>query len=82
MSSDCHLIDLLDIVNCLLRGMNGLEAHITMRGDAQTAFKKACSVPYALKEQVENELDKLKKLGVIKKTYRLCLASPTEATKD
>ena len=27
-------------MNCLLRGMKGLEAHIITRGDAQFAFKK------------------------------------------
>ena len=51
------------VVNCLLRGMKGLEAHIIMRGDAQPAFKKAHRVPYALKEQVGNELDKLENMG-------------------
>ena len=44
-----HLNDLQsNIVNCLLRGMKGLEAHIIMRGDAQPACKKARRVPYAL----------------------------------
>jgi len=48
-----------DLVNCLLRGMKGLEAHFIMRGDTQPTFKKARRVPYALQEQVKNELDKL-----------------------
>jgi len=39
--------------------MKGLEAHFIMRGDAQPTFRKARRVPYALQEQVENELDKL-----------------------
>lgn len=42
--------------------MTGLEAHITMRGDAKPVFVKAHRVPYALKEQVEKELDKLEKV--------------------
>ena len=62
--------------------MEGLEAHIIMRGDAQPAFKKVRRVPYALKEQVENELEKLEKHGVIKKTNRSYWASPTVATKQ
>ena len=52
-----------------------------MRGHAQPAFRKVHRVPYALKEQVENELDKLEKHGVIKKTNRSCWASATVATK-
>ena len=52
-----------------------------MRGDTQPAFKKARRVPFALQEQVENELDKLVKHGVIKKTNKSCWASPTVGTK-
>ena len=37
---------------------------------------KARRVPYALKEQLEKELDKLAKNGVITKTDRSCWASP------
>jgi len=58
-------------------GMKGLEAHITMKGGAKPIlFVKARRVPYALKEQVEKELDKLEKHGVIKKTDKSCRASP------
>ena len=53
-----------DLVNCLLRGMKGLEAHFILRGNTQPAFKKVRRVPYALQEQVENELDKLEKHGL------------------
>ena len=49
-------------------GMKGLETHITMKSDAKPVFVKARRVPYALKEQVEKELDKLEKHGVIRKT--------------
>ena len=75
------MICCLSIVNCLLSGMKGLEAHTIMRGDAQPAFKEARRVPYSLKKQVENEVDKLEKDGVIKKTDRSCWASPTVVTK-
>ena len=70
-----------DLVNCLLRGMKGLEGHFIWRGNVQPAFQKAHRVPYALQEQVENELDKLVTHGFIKKTNRSCWASPTVATK-
>ena len=57
-------------------GMKGFEAHITMKENVKPVFMKARRVPYALKEQVENELDKLEKHGVIKKTDKSCWASP------
>ena len=47
-----------------------------MKGDAKPTFVKACRVPYELKEQVEKELDKLEKHGVIKETEKSCWASP------
>ena len=70
-----------NLVHCTLKGMKGLEVHFIMRGDTQPTFKKARRVPYALQEQVENELDKLEKHGVIMKTNKSCWSSPTVATK-
>ena len=70
-----------ELVNCLLRDTKGLEAHFILKGNVQPAFKKAHRVPYALQEQVENDLDKLEKHGVIKKTSGSCWASPTVAPK-
>ena len=64
-----------ELVNCLLRGMKGLEAHFILKCNVQPRG------PYALQEQVENELEKLEKHGVIKKTNRSCWASRTVATK-
>ena len=55
-----------NLVNCSLRGMKGLELHFIMRGDTQPTFKKARRAPSVLQEQVENELGKLVKNGVIK----------------
>ena len=57
-------------------GMKGLEAHITMKSDAKPIFVRARRVPYALKEQVEKELAKLEKHGVIKKSDKSLWASP------
>ena len=80
LSADSQLNDLLskhsELFTESYEGMKGLEAHITMRNDARPTFVKARRVPYALKEQVERELDKLEKNGVIKKTDRSCWASP------
>ena len=56
--------------------MKGPVAHITMKANVKPVFMKARRVPYALKEQGENELDKLEKHGVIKKTDKSCWASP------
>ena len=57
-------------------GMKGLEAHITMKSNVKPIFVKARRVPYALKVQVEKELDKLETHGVIKKTDKSGWASP------
>ena len=57
-------------------GMKGLEAHISMKSNVKPIFVKARPVPYALKVQVEKELDKLETHGVIKKTDKSSWASP------
>ena len=57
-------------------GMKGSEAHITIKDGAKPIFIKPRRVPYALKDQVEKELDKLEKNGVIVKTERSEWASP------
>ena len=74
LSADSQLNDLLskhsELFTESYEGMKDLEAHITTRDDARPVFVKASRVPYALKEQVERELDKLEKNRVIKKTDR------------
>lgn len=57
-------------------GMKGFEAHITMKDGAKPVFIKSRRVPYALKDEVERELEKLERHGVIKKTERSNWASP------
>ena len=80
LNADSQLNDLLskhsELFTESYEGMRGLEAHITMRDDTRSVFVKARRVPYALKEQVERELDKLERNGVIKKTEKSCWASP------
>ena len=79
-SSDSQLTDLLskysELYSDSYEGMKGLEAHITMKGNAKAAFVNARRVPYALKEQVESDLEKLEKHWVIKKTDKSSWASP------
>ena len=48
-------------------GVKGFEAHITMKNGARPVFVEPRKVPYALKEAVEAELEKLERNGVIKK---------------
>ena len=74
-SMSCYL-NIKDLFTDNYEGMKGLEAHVTMKENAKPVFIKAHRVPYALKEQVENELYKLEKHGVIKKTDKSCWASP------
>ena len=57
-------------------GLQGLEAHITIKEGAKPIFYKPRKVPYALKDAVESELDKLERNGVIKKVERSDWASP------
>ena len=43
--------------------MKGLEAQITMKDGAKPIFVKPPRVLYALKDEIERELDKLEKMG-------------------
>ena len=43
--------------------MNTFEASLLLKPQAATKFLKARSVPFALKEAIELELDPLRKLG-------------------
>lgn len=45
--------------------LKGVEAKLFVDAQAQPAFFKACSVPFALQQKVEAELDRLEKQGVI-----------------
>ena len=75
-SADSQLNELLskhsELFTESYESMKGFEACITMRGDTRPVFVKVRRVPYALKEQVERELDKLKRNGVMKKTEGSC----------
>ena len=56
--------------------IKGFKADIKLQGGAIPIFRKARLFPYALRQNVEEELDRLKKLGVVKKLERSDWASP------
>ena len=52
------------------------QAQLSVTPDARPKFFKPRSVPYALRERVENELDRLEKDGVLEKTHYSEWAAP------
>ncbi|XP_062589261.1 uncharacterized protein K02A2.6-like [Saccostrea cucullata] len=52
------------------------KAQIRLKEDGHPIFCKACTVPYAIKEQVENELRKLVERGVLQKVKNSSWAAP------
>ncbi|XP_038060784.1 uncharacterized protein K02A2.6-like [Patiria miniata] len=57
-------------------GITGYTAHIRLKQDAQPVYYRPRPVPYALKQQVEEELDKLERNGVLVKTDQSDWATP------
>ena len=47
--------------------INNFKAAITLQPDAKPVYRKARPVPYALRQQVEAELDRLEHQSIIKK---------------
>ena len=56
--------------------IKGFKADIKLQDSAKPVFCKARPVPYALRQKVEEELDRLESLGVVKKVERSDWASP------
>ena len=56
--------------------IQGFKADIKLQDGAEPVFYKARPVPYALRQNVEEELDRLESLGVVKKVERSDWASP------
>ena len=56
--------------------LTGFQAKLELKQDAQPKFSKARSVPYALKEPIKEELQRLENLGVIEKVSFSEWASP------
>ena len=47
--------------------MSGIEAKLSVKSDAVPKFCRARPVPYALKEAIEKDLERLDAMGVIEK---------------
>ena len=47
--------------------IKGMKANLPLKDDAHPKFMKARTVPYALKEKIEKELDNLESQGIITK---------------
>ena len=56
--------------------IKGFKADIKLQDGAKPVFCKARPVPYALHQKVEEELDRLESLGVVKKVERSDWSSP------
>ena len=65
-----------NVFNKGLGTIKGFKADIKLQDGAKPVFCKARPVPYALCQKVEEELDRLESLGVVKKVERSDWASP------
>lgn len=59
--------------------VKGIKATLILKENAQPILCKAFPVPYALKEKVEKELDRLEQEGIIQKADQSDLAIPIVA---
>ena len=60
--------------------MRTFEASLHLQPGSRPKFFKARPVPFALKQAVERELDRLDELGIIKKSYTQSVGSPSGAS--
>ena len=58
-----------------------MQATLTLKENAQSKFCKARPVPYALKEKVETELERLENEGIIQKVDHNDWATPIVAVQ-
>ena len=56
--------------------MNTFEASLQLKPEATPKFCKARSVPFAMKEAIEAELDSLERAGVVEKVTHSKWAAP------
>ena len=64
------------VLNKGLGTIKGFKADVKLQYDAKSVFCKARLVPFALRQKVEEELDRLESQGVVKKVERSDWASP------
>ena len=64
------------VFNKGLGTIKGFKADIKLQDGAEPVFCKSRPVPYALRQKVEEELDRLESQGVVKKVERSDWASP------
>ena len=65
------------VLNKRLGTIKGFKADIKLQDGGKSVFCKARPVPYALRQKVEGELDRLESQGVVKKVERSDWTSPT-----
>ena len=58
-----------------------MKAHLSLKADVQPVYRKARPVPYNSREVVENELDRLESMGVIKPIEHTEWAAPILTVK-
>lgn len=54
-----------DVFSNDIRHVKGIKAKLKLKRDSQPKFMKARTVPFAMKEMIENELESLVKKGVV-----------------
>ena len=64
------------IIQEKLGTIKGVSARLELKSDARPKFCKARAVPYALKEAIENDLNRLEGLGIIEKVNISDWANP------
>ncbi|CAG9827401.1 unnamed protein product [Diabrotica balteata] len=63
------------------QAIEGCQANLVIKEDAQMIFHKAYDVPYALREQVSKELSQMEKSGILVRTTQAEIASPIVIVK-
>lgn len=77
-SSDVQplLMAFKDIFQEELGGMKGIQARVRLKPESTPKFFKPRSVPYALKERIEEDMKRMEQLGVIEQVSHSDWAAP------
>ena len=68
-----------DVFNEGVGTIKGFQAKLHVKSDARPKFFKPCSVPYALRSGLEDELDRLEQEGILEKVTHSEWATPVVA---